>query len=99
MWAFAQVNCRTLIESSERTHDEWRSTTRCRHSLLETGLSLHAVVLDEFLGDRELQPSKAPTAKRLLRAIATYRASHPFQHGDAEADRKVEAILATYSSS
>ncbi len=65
-------------------------------SSLETSLSLHAVVLDEFL--RELQPANRTTGEKFLRAIAAYRAEHPFQHGDAEADRNVEGILASYPS-
>jgi len=65
-------------------------------SLLETGLSLHAVVLDEWL--RELQPPNATAAEKLLRAIATYRSQHPYTSGIPEADQNVEAILASYSS-
>ena len=64
--------------------------------LLETGLSLHAVVLDEWL--RELQPSDPTAAEKLLRAMAAYRSEHPFTSEVPEADRNVEAIFASYSS-
>jgi len=64
--------------------------------LLETNVSLHAVVLDEWL--RELKPADPSKAERFLQAIGEYRAKHPFQLGAPEADRNVEAILARYSS-
>jgi len=65
-------------------------------SLLEASLSLHVVTLDGWL--RELQPLDPTSAKNLLRAIAAYRSKYPFSSTHTEADRIVEAVLASYSS-
>jgi hypothetical protein len=65
-------------------------------SLLEASLSLHVVTLDGWL--RELQPLDPTSAEKLLRGIADYRSEYPFSSANPEADRIVEAVLASYSS-
>jgi hypothetical protein len=63
--------------------------------LLESHLSLNAVILDEWL---DHLPSADPAApERTLRGVAKHRSVHPFESGNAESDRIVAAVLAKYT--
>lgn len=63
--------------------------------LLESALSVHVAVLDEW--GRELEPRNARQATRLLYAVAAYRSRHPYSSDVAEADERVASILSRYA--
>ena len=62
--------------------------------LLEASLSLHAVVLDEWL--RELRSEDTEQLIDALSGIAAYRAQYPYASGVAAADARVTAILSQH---